>query len=125
MTTPTSHEDQLIERLHSLADTIDGPVPTAALARRGRAAVRRNRILGTAAALSVLTCTGVLGVGSGLLGHSGDPQALTGPAGSSKTAARSISAKHTAKRVSHHKAPDTSCSQTGPQRAHELDQEYG
>jgi hypothetical protein len=80
MTTSTPHEEQLTERLHNLADTVDGPVPTAALVRRGRARVRRKRVIGTAAALSVVTAAGVLGATSGLLGRPEAGQRLVGPA---------------------------------------------
>jgi|1185.fasta_scaffold25528_2 hypothetical protein len=80
MTTSTPPEDQLTERLHRLTDTIDGPVPTAAVVRRGRAAVRRKRVIGTAAALSVFTAAGVLSVTSGLLSHPEDRERLAGPA---------------------------------------------
>jgi hypothetical protein len=123
MSTSTSHEDHLAERLHHLADTIDGPVPTAAVVRRGRGAVRRNRVLGTAAALSVFTTAGVLGATSGLLGHHGDGQRFA--AGSPKTSAAKTHGRRDGKKPSPRKTPSTPWCERGIQAYHAGLQKYG
>jgi hypothetical protein len=129
MTAPTHDEERLTERLHALTATIDGPAPTAAVLRRGRASVRRTRLLGATAALSVLATAGVLGAASGLLSHSARTQRPGGAAGSPQTSVAPATGHHgskqAAKKAGKQPAVETWCNQVGPQRAREEDRRYG
>jgi hypothetical protein len=64
----TPRDTRLAERLHDVTSSIDGPLDTDALVRRGRANVRRRRALGTAAALCVLGTAYAAGAVTGAIG---------------------------------------------------------